>query len=301
MVDINHWRMQHPSIGAPLDFGLASLDYPLETQVDIGDIDSDYQDASHPNVDGEVFGIDRLRGFPITFNCRILDDGLGATKWDQPLDLYSAFASKWRADNIRRRPGIYATLINLERNRLVYGRPRQIAPRHTMLRKGVLDFVAQFRSNGPNWYSLTEKNVTLSLVSGSTFGFNSPITSPITTVGEQVDDLDIDNDGDLETWPIIELHGPGSGWNVALRQGGETIWAVDVEDKIRYDEVLLIDTRPWARKATINDRPANGLLRGSSITEMQIPVGNFKFRLRVKDGTGTAFAKVYWRDAYAAL
>lgn len=300
MPDINAWRLEYPGKPA-LDFGTMASNYPFEVQADIGDVNVTTQDSPHPSTDGEVFGIDAIGGFPITFRCRVIDDNLQADKWNQVLDRTSSFKSMWRASSLRREAGAYATLANLERNRLVYGRPRALAETHKRLRKGLVDFSAQFKSNGPNWYSLTEKMVELDLISGPSFGFNSPITAPITTTGATVDDMDVDNDGDEETWSVIELYGPGSGWNLALRQGGQVLWRLESAEALKFDEVMTIDTRPWARGVTINGRPANGRLLGTSISRTQIPVGNFKFRLQVKDGTGTAKAKIYWRDAYASL
>ena len=300
MTDLNQWRIQYPD-SSPFDFGTLASAYPLETQVEIGEPNADYQDDVHPNVDGEIMGIDRLRGFNVIFNGRILDDGLQATKWSKPMDLYRELVKVWRADNIRRRPGVYANLINIDRQKVAYGRPRQIAQRNTILRKGVLDFVATFKTIGPNWFDLAEKQATVTVNEGTSVGLDTPITPPFTTIGQTIDDADVDNDGDLETWPVIELYGPGSGWDLDLRQGGVNLWRCSIEGRLAHDEVMTIDTRPWARSATINGNPANGRLRGASITEMWIPVGNFKFRLRVRSDTGTAYAKVYWRDAYAAL
>lgn len=300
MPDINEWRLEVPE-RPPLNFGTLASEFPFTTQFEIGPPNSTNQDAMHPNMDGEVFGIDRLGGFPIIFNINMLDTGVGVNKWDKPLDLVSEFMSMWRSDYLRRTPGAYATLSNLSRNKVVYGRPREIAPKFARIRQGVASHIATFKTNSPTWWSLTEKTVHLDLVSGAAFGFNAPLTAPLTTIGEVVDDFVVDNDGDIQTWPVIQLNGPGTGWSLALRKNGETWWQVNIEDRVMFDETLTIDTRPWSRSATINGRPANGMLRGDSITKMVIPKGDFEMRLRVKDGTGTASADVFWRDAYASL
>lgn len=301
MSDLNDWRLAYP--GTVLDFGLLSTDYPFSVQMEMGEADVVLQDIPHPTSDGALFGKDSYGGFDITFNLTTIPDfPLPAKPWVTALDLFSSFKSRWRADSIRRIPGEYATLTNLDRNRMVYGRPRKIAPKTSRLRQGLIEYVALFQTNDPNFYSGTEKAALITPVPPASGGFTVPLTPPFNTAVGSAELAPTENEGDLETWPIINFHGPGANYSLELLDGPTSLWSITVPDQIKFDQVLTIDTRPWRRSATLSGgRPANGRLRGTQIEKCMIPVGAFDFRFKVRDESGTAFADVKWRDAYASL
>lgn len=303
MSDLNDWRLDYS--GTSFTFGTLSTGYPLEGQVEIGDPDRSIQDQEHPTSDGMVFGTDKLGGFTITFDCRIVPIFPPPAKpWDNALNLFSTFKSKWRADSIRRVAGSYATLSNLDRGRLVYGRPRKATQKLERLRKGLLDFVATFDTVDPNFYGLTEKSATIEAGVPASPGFTMPITPPFSTGSNDeviLSGLPVQNDGDLATWPRIEFHGPGSNFSLSLLSGASTIWTVQVPGGLKFDEILTVDTRPWSRSATINGRPANGRIRGTQIEKVTVPPGSYDLMFIVTDPSGTASAVIRWRDAYASL
>ncbi len=301
MPDLNEWQL---TAGADtLIFGFSETsEYPFKSQVTVSEVDRETQDAAHPSTDGVLMGRDLLRGFTLQFDSQILrEHPLTATPWNSALDLYSAFAAKWRADSVRLTPGEYASLANLERERLVYGRPRGIAPKLAMTRKGYLDFQFDFETNGPDFYDITEKVATITPVPASSGKITSPLVSPITTTTGTEDVAETVNEGDLAAWPIIEFHGPGTASSVELFDGTDRLWVLKVPDRIRFDQVLTVDTRPWKRGATLNGAPANGLLRGDRLFDCRIPVGTFDIRYKVKDTTGVAHTVIRWRDTYASL
>lgn len=299
MSDLNNWRLEYP--GTTLDFGNLSTGYPFKVQVDIGPPSLDTQDARHPTSDGLVMGIDSLGGFDLTFNLTTVPED-NPKPYMPALDTLSGFTAKWRADVLRRTPGVYATLANLERQRMVYGRPRQIAPKLARVRRGDLPYVAVFATNDPNFYSTVEKVYLITPTPPAGGGFSLPLRPPFATVaaGSELSPL-ITNAGDLPTWPVISFHGPGDGTSIELLSGSTVLWNLRVKDPIKYDEVLTVDTRPWARSATINGKPANGRLRGSQMEKCIIPVGNYRLRYKVKDRSGRSFVDVKWHDAYASL
>lgn len=299
MSDLNDWRLEYEDV--VLNFGTLSVDYPLSVQVEIGDTDISDQDVDHPTADGTVMGKDKLGSFALTFNMTLVPEYPAVAKmWNTPLDLYSAFKAKWRADKIRKRPGVYATLTNLDRGRLVYGRPRKCAPKLERIRKGHGEFLSTFQTNSPNWYDVVEKSATITPIPPASSGFLTPIITPLTTLGPAAEDSPLLNEGDLEAWPIVEFHG-GTSPSLELWDGPDLLWSVAITDSLAFDQVLTLDTRPWSRSATINGNPANGRLRGSAVEKMSIPVGTFTAIFKVTDPSGTAFAKIRWRDTFASL
>lgn len=304
MSDLNEWRLSYP--GKTFNFGTLAADYPLATQVDIGDVDIDTQDQAHPRSDGVVMGKDRFGGFTLTFGIKTIPEfPLTDKPWMDSLDLMSEFKSAWRADVIRKTPGAYATLLNVDRNRLVYGRPRKFAPKLDRLRKGLSEWLATFNTNGPEFYSGTEKAALITPVPPVGGGFTVPLTPPFSTAVGSAELATMENEGDLETWPMIDLYGPGKDYTFTLRDGVVPLWALTVVGQINYDQHIQIDTRPWSRSATLYTgtvpTPANGRIRGTAFERCSLPVGDFSAQLKVTDPSGTAFAGITWRDAYASL
>lgn len=217
MPDLNEWILDVPT-KVPFGFGsIGTSDYPLGVQVDIGDVDSDLQDQAHPTSDGVVMGKDTLAGFELTYTIKILPDMEATVKADVALDLFSAFRAAWRADPIRRTPGAYATVTNVLRDRLVYGRPRKCAPKMDRLRRGLVEYVATFDTNSPNWYSATEHSTNLPIVPPLTGYITSPVQTPVTTASESAPTIDsVVNAGDVDAWGILKINGPISGAAVSL-------------------------------------------------------------------------------------
>lgn len=298
--DINAWELELAG-GVTFNFGTLADDYPLSVQVEIGDTDLTIEDQRHPTSDGVMMGRDLMGGFNITFRLTTVPNPRETAddKINGALDLLSFFRAKWLDSSTRRLPGQVVTLTNLHRSRMVYGRPRRSAPSLATLRKGTAGWVADFKTNSPYWYSAVEHATVFDNIAGwEPTGFSLPLTMPF-TMGSTVDfDGFIDNNGDVPAWPILEFHGPGNDMSFELLDSG---WIVQVDGNIKFDEVLLVDTRPWARGATLNGTPANGRIRGTQLEKCTIPAGNREGRYKVSDQTGTAFLIVHWRDAFASL
>lgn len=280
MTDLNDWRLLYSGIPT-FDFGPNSTDYPFSTQVDIGEVDIVEQDTRHQSSDALLMGRDTLGGFELTFTLTTIPEyPTPAKPWDSALDKYGTFVQKWRANQIRTQPGVYATLRNLDRARLVYGRPRKISLADTSrLRKGILRYVATFQTVHPDFYSTTED--TANLVSGAGASFN--------------------NSGDTDSWPKITLRGPFTDGSVHLTQDAITLWQIDVPGPVAAGQTLTLDTAPWARSALLNGAPANGMLRGDPLSKVKIPVGVGSIFWSRTDATNTSSGDVKWRDAYSSL
>lgn len=302
MPDLNEWRLEYGAI--TYEFGYSGTsEVPLRVQVDVTDPDRVVQDAVHPNSDGKVMGIDRLGGMILTFDCQVVpdnDDEVGEKTWDRPLDLYGAFKAAWRFDGFRNRPGYYATLTNLDRGRTVYGRPRKCVAKLARIRKRETSWLADFHTVDPNFYAADPKTVHIDPGGGVTTGFTFPMTAPFGADGVTPADDDVDNDGNVATWPVIEFTGPGTQ-SVELLQGPTVLWKLQVPSALRYDQVLRIDTRPWQRGVILNGAPANGLVRGTQIENCMVPVGAFTLRYKTNDLSGQASVDMEWRDAFTSL
>lgn len=296
MPDINEWQLTYAGV-LPLTFGTMASEFPFQSQVDISAPDADDQDSNHPNSDGLVMGIDRLGGMTLTFDCIIPPEYwrlVEGEKWVTPMNMYGAFAARWRADSIRRISGSYASLANINRNRMVFGRPRKCAPKYARVRKGEVSWLADFKTVDPNFYSINEYLLNVSagaVVSSAGLGSSLPGggiqpggSSIAWTVGGS-------NPGELPTWPTVEFGGVGS---ITCLDGvtNQPLWTLTTTLAN-----VVIDTRPWARSVrTVAGQPANGRVTGTRIELCQLPPGLFTLKF-----TGSGTTKVRWRDAYAAL
>lgn len=301
MPDINEWVLAYDDVS--LTFGTLESGLPFTKQVDIADVTPRTNDIAHPNSDGMVMGIDRLGGLSLTFEVgAVRDQPYPGEKWTRPLNQLSEFQKAWRADSLRRVPGRYAVLTNVARDRMVYGRPRKVAPTLERVRQGNAGMVAQFATNSPDFYSATEKVASLSATIPPSAGFRTPIVPPFSTVGSSTEVAPTVNAGDLPAWPVLELVGPGSEFSVELLNlNNEVQWSLLYPGSLAYDQTLRIDTRPWSRSATINGNPANGTIFGTALEDCTIPVGSFWVRFKVNSRYGTASANLRWRDTYASL
>lgn len=301
MTDLNDWKLDTGT--HELTFGTLASQYPFTVQVDQTETVFTNQDDNHPNADGRVMGVDRLGGFSLIFTLVTVPTyPIPADAWHAALDRYGLFAAAWRADQIRSMAGVYASLFNLNRHRGVYGRPRRIVPSNLRLRKGELRYVAQFDTIDPNWYSDDEKLAIISPIPGASGGFTAPLRPPFSMAGSSNELAPMVNAGNVNTWPVITIRGPGNGAGLDLLDpGGNVRWSLRIDGKIAYDETIRIDTRPWSRGATINGGPAGGRLRGVALDRAYIPPGTFNARYRVTDKSGQSFADLRWRDAYVSM
>lgn len=301
MTDLNDWRLDTGT--HDIVFGTLATTFPFVGQVDQTDTSATNQDAGHPNADGMVMGIDRLGGFSLIFTLITVPVYPAPAKpWDPALDTYGQFMAAWRADQLRRMPGVYATLTNLDRGRLIYGRPRKPSQSNLRLRKGEIRYVAQFDTNGPNWYGDDEKLAIITPIPPPGGGFSAPLSPPFSLAGTADELAPMINAGNVETWPVISIHGPGNSAGLDLLDGGGNVrWTLNVFGSLSYDEEMVIDTRPWRRGVTINGRPAGGRIRGTALDRCVLPPGTFNARYRVKDNSGQSFADLRWRDAFVSM
>lgn len=301
MTDLNDWQLDYSGVSFP--FGTLATGYPFTRQVDIGAPASSFNDAAHPSTDGTVFGAEKLQGRTLTFEVAVPKVYGGGDRWHENLDAVETITAAWEATPVRTVPGAVAELRNLNRGRLVYGRPRNLKPKLDKARQGWSELVCNFATVDHKFYGLTEYSTLIEIPAGQSTGFATPITFPWTSEIPTDGNSYVGNAGTKDTWPVITITGPCLSPKVELLadDGVTVVWWLKLEEALTAGEVAVIDTRPWRRTVTIGGEPAGGLLRGTRINEATLPPGLSQIRYSATDATGTSDMTMTWRDAYASL
>ena len=303
MVDLNLWRLAYDAVD--LEFGTHETGYPLTKQVDIGAAETELGDMPRSGGDGLLFGVDYARGRTLTFEGAHIDTSPQATtrQWEKPLDLAQPIAAAWDAERLRARSGAVATLTNVDRRRLVYGRPRGRAPGLELVRRGWSTWSGTFHTIDQKFYDADERSATATVQPGTTGGITAPFMTPLTTSAVANSRAWVVSAGAVDTYPVLEFFGESSNPRVELLDGaGAVLWAITFAGYVAYDALARVDARPWARSVTYNGTPLPGLLRGSRFAELRIPPGATELRYTATaDPTGAAGCTIRWRDAYLEL
>lgn len=281
MTDINEWVLSYATMAGPavdLTFGTLDSGYPFSAQMEISDFSRIVVDQQHGTDDAVLMGRDLAGGFDLTFSLTTT----GETITDA-LDAVSLFANAWRAQRVAHLPGAYASLGNNLRRRFIRGRPRNFSRKHGRMRKGVIEYVAQFQSITPEFYDYDAVNL-----------------SPVRTV-----DLAHTVEGDTATWPVITFTGPFTTANLQWSSGGWfPVWNIGLSQPLDIGEQITINTAPWDRTASDNGGvPRNGWVSGTRRADCFLypgSVGSFLFTTTGATGASTA-CDVGFYPAYAGL
>jgi len=287
------WTLTYP--GTSLDFGSIRSGYVFRTAPEISDPERETDDERLPRADGVAFGRDYFGGRTITFELDAVADGEAALRAS-----VGRLAQAWRADRVRSTPGAMATLVarHAGGERLIYGRPRRFATIDTVTPQGVSAVVADFATADDRFYSVTEHSAVVSLVPEPTGGLLAPLASPLTTSVSSRRTTVVDVGGVLGAWPVVTIEGPIADPVVEI---GPVTLAFTIG--LNYDHRLVIDTRPWARTVLRNGASFAGALtrRSTRLSRAEIPPGRHQFVLRGSSATGTATARLAWRESYPSL
>lgn len=252
------------------------------------------EDADNPVGDSTFFGRDRLTAPTWGFSLQTNEDAeIGA------LNAMEALGGKWRADRIRKTPGLVLPLrYNLGNGtRRVYGRPRRWAPAVSpLLWQGVTGIAADFTLAAPEYYDDTQRVVDLGILPGTSRGLSSPLTDSLSTLLSGEKAQSVGNVGGAAPAPFVAvIYGPVQ--NPWLREDG---WRLDLNVTLAYDQYAVIDTRPWANTVIRNDGAslAGKLSRTSRLSNARLVPGGSVLRFGGKDATGTAHCSVAWRPTY---
>lgn len=305
MVDLNLWRLEYDDVA--LDFGTHESGYPFTDQVKIGAVAIQTDDLAHPLTDGVVFGVDRTRGMQLIFAGAHL--GLDALpverRWAPGLDASEAFKRAWNARSVRRVAGSVAQLSNLDRERCVYGRPRNYTADLTKARHGWSTYSAEFVTVDDKFYALTENMVTAGMVPASIGGYTFATTFPMSTFGvTQAAAPGMAVGGTDETWPVVAFIGPSNNPAVTVKnEADEVLFTIALQATLAAGQTALVDCRPWSRGVTLDGVPANGILRASTkLDECRLPPAQTCALLAygIVPAAG-ASATIWWRDAFSSL
>lgn len=288
-----------------LDGYVFGRDMPVNVAVfDVGGPEAELGDLALPGRDGTVFGRDTKQGPELVFEVNVLhrDPDAAKAEWAQ-------LASRWDAPALRARPGEVAALrMRLPGSRTVvtYGRPRTLERTSSLalLKQGRIDATATFQCAGSRFYADGEqpgtgvRSITLDLVTDAGGGITWPVTWPIVwgAAGERQDA--VVNSGEAPSWPVITFHGPVAQPSLELVGTGR---ALRLDTTLAFDRSVTVDTRPWAQTVLRDDGASMaGVLRGASLAEFQLPVGQTTLAYRGTDMSGQSTCTVAWRDAYTS-
>lgn len=262
-------------------------------------------DASSDRDDGVWFGEDYIEPGEISISVKIdFTDAPFPVEECARLAMVarSELARVWRADPVRRRAGALAEL-HMGGQYIIEGRPRRArfddADQNVGLIYAELPFVpahpgAYLAGDDAGWQAAT-----LGIVPAQVGGIKSPLRAPLRTSMESSRAAPIEMSGDVEAWPIIEIHGPMQS-NAQVEAVGR--WRVYLNRALAYDQVVTIDTRP-GRRATRLDGQARMVLdpRSSLISELSLLPGRNVIALRGASIEGTAKVSIRWRNTKGSI
>lgn len=261
-----------------------------------GTYDIRTQDVPSPSGDTILFGRDRLTPAEWSFDLTVSD----------PVSIrphLTAFASAWRADDVRRLPGGVCELRFNEHGEtfVVYGRPRRLS----WVPDEVADptwrvGVATFQISDPTIYSDYISGISLGLVSTAVgTGVVLPEVLPW-VFGQSTNSVRrgvVNIAGTVETPVKITITGPVAGQATGVRLYTSD-WQVELSAPVLSGETIVLDTSLGTM--TKNGVPVAGVTRKSSLF-LRIPPGSTEMTLAATDDTASLTAMVTWRSADALI
>lgn len=123
----------------------------------------------------------------------------------------------------------------------------------------------------------------------------SPLRSPLVARGYTTRANTFVVGGELDAWPVITIH--GQILNPGVRVDG--LFSFTYPGSLRYDETLVIDTRPGRRTVLRNGTQIAALSRSSSLLEAAaLAPGSHTLTLTGSSSSGSPDAVVSWRSVY---
>lgn len=278
-------------------FGPADLDVVNMSAPDIGDVEVRADDADRPRSDGRAFGQDFRGARTVTYDLAVLGSDESAVR-----SRLAALAKVWRADEVRLTPGALAEMRvrYAGRERALFGRPRKFAHVEEDAPQGFIPVAATFDAADDRFYSTTTTETVLSIAGGTGGGLLAPLAAPLSTTVSSDRSQSIEVLGDLAAWPVVTFTGPITSPELEIFG----LWKMRLATTIAEGQSISIDTRSWARTAlhSTGASVAGAFTRDSvRLSKASIPPGRYEMAFRGSSPTGTATARVSWRDTYTSL
>lgn len=273
-----------------------TLDAPLMVKAfEPGGPSVDTSDSPRSNRSGVMLGRDFLREATWAFSISARGGGI-----QEVLEANAVLAREWLSKS-RSLPGVTVPLKyhTAGRWRRVYGRPsRYQGPTPDFIAEGGIGFVeCDFRVTDLRHYSEDAQSVTLTIVPATTGGLMAPLVAPLSTVRSSAPRAgQVTNQGDAPSPLSVTFYGPVTDPWVRTTSGME----VALVGSLAYDETVVVDAQAGTvtRGATL----VNGMTtRKTRLSSTEVPPGPTDFTFGGIDPTGTAKAKLSWRDAFVSL
>lgn len=257
---------------------------------EVSTVDIETDDTSIPRGDGVVMGQDFYGAQTVSFDLSLRPEGVAT-----PADFLGQVREFWR-DKTHRDAGGKVVELRAPNLRSAFGRPRRFSPDRDNEKHGIITVAADFECVSDLWFG-EERVSTVTLVPPLGQGLEEPLVEPLTIAGAAVTGGALSVGGELPAWPVFTFRGPITNPSVWT-----PMWDLQLRVALAWDDVLVVDTRPWVRSMRLNGGPAAGLLMpGSSwLEDLSIPPGSYQAQLRGIDPTGTSQVEIAVRDAYAS-
>lgn len=283
------WTLQTPtralSLGEDLT-GVGLVAYP--TVKTNSNIDS----YANPRNDGTRFGKLTRANQTVSLPVEVRAD-------DRALDeVWRELITVWRADDVRQERGALAALI-ADSGRRAFGIPVNLEPDLQYRLFGVARATLEFDCVDDLWYG-DETWTDVLFAPPVSGGLTFPAVAPFTfDSGPSQRNASVQVDGDVATWPVFEIAGPVTNPEIAIVGGSRLVFATS----LAYDQVLVVDTRPWSRHVKRDGADFPGALSpvGDRLSDMSLKPGAHQVVLKGYDPTGSSKLRVRVAPAYTSF
>jgi hypothetical protein len=185
--------------------------------------------------------------------------------------------------------------------RVLFGRIRKLEATWEKAAFGWIPLDIEFTAPDPVYAADVEQQVELRLGWLSGGGFTAPVQAPIIVngagaTGGQKRPGWVTNGGNVETFPVLTVHGPCANPQITHVETGRTITVPVV---LNAGQWVRVDTRPGQRVITRNNRGAFATTQ--PLDAFRLPAGRSEIRWTAADPTLSARLTVAWRDAFTTL
>lgn len=267
-----------------------------EEGFDPGSAEDYLQDGVNPITGARMFGTDRRGAKTWTMSCHVDREDTATA-----LESLAAMGSKWLDDKWLEPATVAMLRYHLAgRTRVVFGKPRRFAYAVTnRLLTGTLPPVVTFDLADHRHYSDEEFFVDLGISPTTPGGFTVPFEVPLVVelpaTTPRTGAFTVA--GDTRTAPVVEFTGPLTDGKVTIGPG----IVVGFTGTLPAGKKITVDTRPWSMGVTGNGGSRVVLSRDTRLARTLLTPGGYEAVLSGTDNTGTAKARVRWRNAYTTL